>query len=311
MTVNITGPVVLLNDWPSDFVGSILRKARRRKGLTLAELAILVECSSATIHRWEQGRYSSRLKKIVPRLISVLDLDVDEFSEAVGFADLHLPLSTPPPAGWTVEEDNLMRRYQSLPSQQIAALSNRTVKAVYARRFTLGIGVASPRWTEEEDVILRQHLFPSRIKKLGLLSHRSEKAIFTRGQILGLRLPSPDRAYVNSWSPDEDMILRENNHMSLAEIMLLLPNRTRGAIIARRGRFKSGFCAMADCNKLSIARGFCPMHYRRWLIYDDPLVVTKFTNKGRKCLEVDCQRVAYIKGLCKRHYERSRKLLAI
>ncbi len=42
-----------------------------------------------------------------------------------------------------------------------------------------------------------------------------------------------------------------------------LINRCRGAIMR--------ICKIEGCNNLFIARGYCNKHYKRWLLYDDPL----------------------------------------
>lgn len=41
-----------------NYSGSELRRRRRRLGLTLSDLAILAECGTATIEKYEGGRYN-------------------------------------------------------------------------------------------------------------------------------------------------------------------------------------------------------------------------------------------------------------
>jgi HNH endonuclease len=64
-------------------------------------------------------------------------------------------------------------------------------------------------------------------------------------------------------------------------------------------------CKIEDCEKLARQRGMCPMHYRRWHLYGDPLF-TKRTppQPGRGCLVDDCGHPHEARGYCRTHYQR-------
>lgn len=66
-------------------------------------------------------------------------------------------------------------------------------------------------------------------------------------------------------------------------------------------------CQVNECPKASSKRGWCPMHYGRWLRNGDPTVTTRLPNGTHESCIVDgCVRVDMgAKGLCHMHYARS------
>lgn len=66
-------------------------------------------------------------------------------------------------------------------------------------------------------------------------------------------------------------------------------------------------CCIDGCAKPVSARGWCKMHYTRWLRHGSPfvnknLIVAK--NKGMLCQTVGCDNYAMTRGYCQKHYAR-------
>lgn len=67
-------------------------------------------------------------------------------------------------------------------------------------------------------------------------------------------------------------------------------------------------CDIADCGKTAVTRGWCNMHYKRWLAHGNPHTVKFEMLRGRVGCEVtDCDEAHYSKGYCVKHYQRWRK----
>lgn len=64
-------------------------------------------------------------------------------------------------------------------------------------------------------------------------------------------------------------------------------------------------CTILECGKRHEARGLCPMHYRRFRLYGDPLATAPRKHPER-CTVTGCDREFYGKGLCEPHYARQR-----
>ena len=58
-------------------------------------------------------------------------------------------------------------------------------------------------------------------------------------------------------------------------------------------------CALEDCDRDAITRGWCATHYKRWLRHGDPLLGAKPHKKP--CIVTDCHHVGEAKGLCHGH----------
>lgn len=65
---------------------------------------------------------------------------------------------------------------------------------------------------------------------------------------------------------------------------------------------------MTDCQKAAFRRGWCNMHYTRWLRYGDVNVAQKPAPPKKSCLIDDCTGDAYKRGWCNKHYQRWRML---
>jgi len=76
---------------------------------------------------------------------------------------------------------------------------------------------------------------------------------------------------------------------------------------------EEAICKIAGCGKRLRARGYCSMHYSRFMNHGDPLkvlragvdFVTRVPWSGDQlslCSTDDCERVHYAKGMCKKHY---------
>lgn len=64
-------------------------------------------------------------------------------------------------------------------------------------------------------------------------------------------------------------------------------------------------CAVPECGKRAICKGFCDKHYRRNKLYGDPLAVSR---PPRECSVDGCDLRARAKGMCTMHYQRAKRL---
>lgn len=64
-------------------------------------------------------------------------------------------------------------------------------------------------------------------------------------------------------------------------------------------------CKIERCDKAAKARGWCPMHYRRWRLHGDPHTVHRPTKP--ECSVEGCRRDHCAKGYCTKHYTRWKK----
>lgn len=67
-------------------------------------------------------------------------------------------------------------------------------------------------------------------------------------------------------------------------------------------------CAVEDCDRSPVSRGWCNMHYRRWRIHGDPEVVQRERTPPAECPDTctipeGCDRPHYAKGACHSHYQ--------
>ena len=66
-------------------------------------------------------------------------------------------------------------------------------------------------------------------------------------------------------------------------------------------------CSIDGCETRVKARGFCCMHYKRFLRHGDPLAGAAFRDSSQGCSIEGCGREHYCKSLCEMHYQRLRK----
>lgn len=64
-------------------------------------------------------------------------------------------------------------------------------------------------------------------------------------------------------------------------------------------------CAVDDCDRNAVTRGWCHKHYQRWRKHGDPTIVARPPRRG--CDVEDCDRVHYGHGLCSMHHRRWRE----
>ncbi len=89
---------------------------------------------------------------------------------------------------WNAEDDILLRHaYGRVDPYYLAAFLNRTIGAVRARAFELGVKGRRGEWAPNEDDIIREH-YPGRsvASFAGLLPERTVYAIYARATKLGL-----------------------------------------------------------------------------------------------------------------------------
>lgn len=69
----------------------------------------------------------------------------------------------------------------------------------------------------------------------------------------------------------------------------------------------NGKCSVADCDNDARTRGFCGMHYKRFMKHGDPLV-TAYSKRpaGLKCNVSGCSTTVLARGMCGGHYQRWR-----
>ena len=68
-------------------------------------------------------------------------------------------------------------------------------------------------------------------------------------------------------------------------------------------------CLIEDCNRIAHARGWCGLHYQRWLNHGDPLIIKRKSGHKEKYFEKECSVESCLdtvrtKGFCKFHYNR-------
>lgn len=66
-------------------------------------------------------------------------------------------------------------------------------------------------------------------------------------------------------------------------------------------------CKVTMCDKQKHAKGYCNMHYLRWLRHDDVNYRTKAAKNewnGVKCKVLHCETKVKCKGFCKLHYQK-------
>jgi hypothetical protein len=61
-------------------------------------------------------------------------------------------------------------------------------------------------------------------------------------------------------------------------------------------------CSVANCNRPHSGRGFCGLHYKRWLKYGDPIADRPPNGTQRQCAVPGCERLAQQKVWCRGHY---------
>jgi len=66
---------------------------------------------------------------------------------------------------------------------------------------------------------------------------------------------------------------------------------------------EKSICSIAGCDKHTLARGWCRLHYYRWYNKGDPA----YKKPVKICAAKGCGRPSYSLGFCPAHYERFRR----
>lgn len=65
-------------------------------------------------------------------------------------------------------------------------------------------------------------------------------------------------------------------------------------------------CLIGGCERKHLARGFCSLHYRRWMQHGTTELPQKPPKNTGDCPVSDCDREQEIGGMCTKHYQRLR-----
>ena len=66
-------------------------------------------------------------------------------------------------------------------------------------------------------------------------------------------------------------------------------------------------CSVEGCVKPRRARGWCPMHYRRWRLFGDPIRLAEPPTRPEHCAAHGCDKAVLAKGWCSLHYDRVKR----
>ena len=69
----------------------------------------------------------------------------------------------------------------------------------------------------------------------------------------------------------------------------------------------AAICSVEECERSSVARGWCDPHYRRWLKHGDPVFVRFRPARPDECSVEGCADAPESRGWCSRHYARWRR----
>ncbi len=77
-------------------LGEILYGARANLGLSLQEVAAAAGCSTAYVHKLEQGRVRSPSPRVLAGLGHTLGLEYETLMQSVGYGERVAPAASPP-----------------------------------------------------------------------------------------------------------------------------------------------------------------------------------------------------------------------
>ena len=99
------------------YIGLKIKKLRKEKGLTMAQLGALVNLQESTVNRYEQGKIRSLDINILKRFSDVLDTTIHELtSNTLDTLAKSINVSPSSIAGW--EESPIQDKYNQLTDEQ-------------------------------------------------------------------------------------------------------------------------------------------------------------------------------------------------
>lgn len=165
---------------------------------------------------------------------------------------------------WTVSDLTFLEEnYRTMPLSDIARTLGRTPGSVRLMAHKLACQEkAPPRWTAEEDDIIRQHYAAGAggAYIVTLLKGRTPSAIFARADVLGVTSG-------RYWREDELQVLRDQYPVIGTGVLELLPGRTADAVRITAGRLglrKSG----------NSTEGFRPWSDEEWELLEQNMHLT-------------------------------------
>ncbi|ECD9612068.1 hypothetical protein FNZ18_22250 [Salmonella enterica subsp. salamae] len=142
---------------------------------------------------------------------------------------------------WTEEEKNIIcTRFASGDgiTQIMALLPGRTRGAIYLMKDKLDARSAR-RWSEQERRILAQYYPEEGMAVADRLPNRTRVAVRQTAYTMGLSLPDNEVRSVQKWSREEQQRLETHQHLPLAELAELFPERTQVAVRKALGRMRN------------------------------------------------------------------------
>ncbi|MTH48274.1 hypothetical protein [Intestinirhabdus alba] len=133
---------------------------------------------------------------------------------------------------WTEEEKDIIRtRFAAGDSitRIMPLLSGRTRGAIYLMKDKLNAH-STRRWSEQEHQILAQYYPVEGMTVADRLPGRTRVAIRQAVYAMGLRLLGSEIKTVQAWRREEQQRLETHQHLSLAELAALFPERTQVAV---------------------------------------------------------------------------------
>lgn len=163
---------------------------------------------------------------------------------------------------WTPEDDAiLIDNKESSVRELLELFPGRTEQGIRMRRSKLGLSSTYLEWTTEQEEFLINNYYTMSYKELSASLNHSEASIKAKARKLGLRL----REGSETWTLEEDEVLRNNPNLLVSDLTRLLPNRTASAILGRR-------------SKLGLSR-----HFKEWSDYEDE-VIKEYWNVDKRAI---------------------------
>ncbi|NTZ38306.1 hypothetical protein EXW94_11205 [Enterobacter sp. JMULE2] len=186
--------------------------------------------------------------------------------------------------------------YRTMPLPELARILGRTPGSVRLMAHKLACQEkASPRWTAEEDDIIRQHYASGAGAAFiaTLLKDRTSSAVFTRADTLGVTSG-------RYWREEERRILKEHYPAIGSGVLNLLPGRTPEAIKIIAGR-------MGLRKSSSSREGFRPWSDAEWRLLEENIHLsiaeqqaTLFPDRTKRAVEKARERLLKKKrALCR------------